>query len=251
MKKFSEITTGVFASGKGTRIRAITKNKLPKSMVLLAGKPLLYYTVKTLNDLGFDRPNLLVGYKKEIIKKYFKNKCNYIVQKKYLGTGNAAKIILQNIENKYKYLLIFQGDDSAFYKKETINKFMSDFLTKKPVISFMVTKSDDETIGRVATDKYGKIIKVIEKENITPEDLKKYKLVNTAGYLFDIAWMRKNILKLKKHFPKGEYYLPDLIKMAIVQKKEVIGYEIPTLEWYGINTPEQLQKANDLKNRKK
>jgi len=244
--ELKDIFVCVFAAGKGTRIREVSNNK-PKLMLLINDKPMCSYIIERLIDIGFQKPNILVGYKAEEIEKYFGKKCAYITQKKRLGTGHAAKTVLKNIPNNYKHLLVLQGDDSAFYKENTLNKFIHDYLNNNPVNSFMVTESNDLTVGRVQEDSNGNIVKVVEKEEMLPEDYKKYKLINAAGYLFNINWMRKNISKLKKHMPKGEYYLPDLIKMAILEKKKVIGFKIPNNEWFGVNTPEQLKQANRLK----
>jgi len=241
----SKICPVVLAAGKGTRIREVNKNKT-KVMLTLGARPMCSYILERLKKIGFTKPFIVIGHKSEQIKNYFNNSCNYILQTKRLGTGHAAKVILKNINNNYQSLMIFMGDDSAFYTEETLNKFILDFLKNKAVISFMVTTSNDKTVGRVVQDEKGNIVKVIEKEELIPEYYQKYKLVNTAGYLFDISWIRKNINKLEKHIPKGEYYLPDLIKIAIEQNEKVIGFKIPKNEWFGINTPEQYNLANKI-----
>lgn len=218
---FLNMKVGIFASGKGTRFREITKGKVPKCMVLLDGNPMISYVVNNLKTLGFDKPILVIGFLQDIVKEYFKDDVDYVQQNKCLGTGHAAKILLSSIKDKnIKYLLIFQGDDSAFYTKKVIKNFIDDFLRKKAVLSFMTVELRDPSgYGRVIRDEKSEVVEIIEKENLKKEH-EKFHEINAAGYIFNIAWMRKNMKKLKKHMPKGEYYLPDLIKLAISQKKK-------------------------------
>lgn len=245
--KYTNIYVGIFASGKGTRFREVVKNKCSKCMVDLGGKPMLSYIVETLDLTGFEKPTIVVGYKQKQIRDFFCDRVQYVVQSKRMGTGHAGKILLKSVKDKnIKYLMIFQGDDSAFYTQKIIRDFIDDFLDKKPVLSFMTVELDDPSgYGRVIRDKKGKITEIVEKENLKAEH-NKFNEINAAGYLFDITWMKKNIKKLKKHMPKGEYYLPDLIKLAISQKEKVIGYRIPQSNWVGVNTPEEYKRACEI-----
>jgi bifunctional UDP-N-acetylglucosamine pyrophosphorylase/glucosamine-1-phosphate N-acetyltransferase len=245
--KYKNISVGIFASGKGTRFREITKGKIPKCMVLLDKKPMVSYIVENLGCLGFKKPILLVGFLQDVVRGYFKDRVSYVVQGKCLGTGHAGKILLDSVKDKnIKYLMIFQGDDSAFYTTKVIRNFINDFLEKKAVLSFMTVELDDPSgYGRVIRNKKGEITEIIEKENLKKEHCK-FREINAAGYIFDIDWMRENIKKLTKHMPKGEYYLPDLIKIAIAQGEKVTGYKIPESNWVGVNTKEEYVRACKL-----
>ncbi len=242
--KYTNVCIGILASGKGTRFREVVGDTTSKCMVDLGGKPMLSYIVETLDLIGFEKPTIVVGYKQKQIRDFFCDRVQYVVQSKRMGTGHAGKILLNSVNDKnIKFLMIFQGDDSAFYTTKVIRNFINDFLEKKAVLSFMTVELDDPSgYGRVIRDKNKNVVEIIEKENLKPEHYQ-YREINAAGYLFDIAWMRKNIKKLKKHMPKGEYYLPDLIKLAISQKKKVIGYKIPQSNWVGVNTPEEYERA--------
>ncbi len=86
----------ILAAGEGKRLRPITSSR-PKPMIPLLGKPLLEHTILGLKKAGIDQILLIVGYKQEIIKKYFQKASHqlevnieYITQEEYLGTAHAA-----------------------------------------------------------------------------------------------------------------------------------------------------------------
>jgi len=102
----------VLAGGKGTRLRGMVKDRA-KPMAMVAGKPFLEYILKKLEDNGFRRVVLSVGYKYESIIEYFgyrygKIQLIYTLEEKPLGTGGGIVLGLQ--ETKNPNVLIINGD---------------------------------------------------------------------------------------------------------------------------------------------
>ena len=91
----------IFCGGKGERLKPIT-NFIPKPMIKIADKPLLEHIILRAKEDGFYNFVVSVFYKKEIIKRYFKNgknlgvKISYIEEKKPLGTAGALGLIKKN-----------------------------------------------------------------------------------------------------------------------------------------------------------
>ena len=114
----------ILAGGLGTRLRSVVSD-VPKPMAMINDKPFLYYLLNTLNNQGFNKVILAVGYKKEVIEDYFKNqfkniKIVYSVEDQPLGTGGAIKKALDYVDESYAY--IFNGDtffDIDFSKFKT------------------------------------------------------------------------------------------------------------------------------------
>ena len=75
-------------------MRPLTLTK-PKTMVPVAGKPIIQYNVEALKEAGIEDITMVVGYRAEVIKNYFQDgswlgvKINYIDQKERLGTAHA------------------------------------------------------------------------------------------------------------------------------------------------------------------
>jgi len=195
-------------------------------------------------DLGKSR--LKPANPKKIINNGYKN-C-------YATNINCSQPLLTNIN----LVLILQGDDSAFYKTKTLEKIFEKHLREKAVLTFVTTHLPDaKNLGRVIRDKNNNVIDIVEKENMTSE-LEKFNEINCGAYLFNLDWGTRAIKKIKKHLKDGkEYPLPDIIKIALLDShfrgersphlgsgsSGVIAYEIPSSEWRGINSPEQLKLA--------
>lgn len=101
----------VLAAGKGIRMRPLTE-KVPKVMVKLKGKPILERILEKLVEVGIEEVELIVGYKKEVIEKYFGNefrgvKLNYFVQPEQVGTANAISLVEGYVKGNF---LVMNGD---------------------------------------------------------------------------------------------------------------------------------------------
>ena len=96
MTKEKETIIIILAAGKGTRMNS----DLPKVLHLLNDKPLLAHVLDTSSMIKPKQVIVVVGYKKEMIIKYFKSKdMIFVEQKKQQGTADAIKYCLPNIEN--------------------------------------------------------------------------------------------------------------------------------------------------------
>lgn len=102
------------AGGKGTRLRAITNDEIPKPMVPVAGKPILQHQIETLRDQGITHLILVVGHLGEKIRHHFGNGTNFGVKIQYiqedvpLGTAGALAL-LPDLMNGQEFFLVF-GD---------------------------------------------------------------------------------------------------------------------------------------------
>lgn len=101
------------AGGKGTRLSSITKNRIPKPMVLIDGKPLLQWQVERLRDNGITRILIVIGFLGYHIREYFQDgskygvHITYFVEKEPLGTAGAFYEIEEKLEEEF--FLVF-GD---------------------------------------------------------------------------------------------------------------------------------------------
>ncbi len=234
----------ILAAGKGTRMNKGKPSLYPKALYPISNKPMVSYIINTLKKIGIKKPILIIGYKADLVKKEFKDGCNYVLQKKRLGTAHAARLGIEKVPFSTKYILILQADDSAFYKPKTLKSFIKNHIDKKAKISFLTTHIPGvKDIGRIIRDKNNNVIKIVEKDNLTPKQ-EKIDEVNCGCYLADAVWLKKNIKKIKRTYKGGkEYPLPDIIKIALSSGDKVVAYEIDRSEWKGVNTLEQLKEA--------
>ena len=191
----------ILAAGLGTRMGKLTKNT-PKPMLKIGNKNLLELKIESLPS-QVDEVILIVGYKSEIIKKYFKNnfhgkKITYIEDTELKGTANALWKAKKILKNKF---LVMMGDD--IYCKTSIIDCM-----QNPISICVKNAKENEDGSRI----------ILENNKLVGYSLKK-----ESGLLFTgLYCLTKDIFRYKpvKLKTKDEYGLPQtLLKLA--QKKEI------------------------------
>lgn len=107
-------TAVIQAGGKGTRLRELTRDIVPKPMLRMNGKPMLEWQIRCLKEYGITHLLIIIGYLGEIIRDYFKDgsdygiKIEYIEETEPLGSAGSLYYLKNRIENK-NFLLVF-GD---------------------------------------------------------------------------------------------------------------------------------------------
>ena len=238
-------TAIVLAAGEGTRM----KSGVPKILRKIAGRPMIAYTLQNLREARIGNIVVVIGYKKRDVKDFLRGATTFATQDKPLGTGHATKRGLAKV--KYgKEVLVLNGDDSFFYKPETINKVLSSHKTKDAKVTFVtLIRQDPEGLGRIVRDKKGNLLAIVEEKDAT-DTQRKIKEVNDGLYVFNRVWLEKNLPKVQKSHVSGEYYLVDLIEIALGQKDEVNVYRLKdSSEWLGVNTQEHLRQAEQRMNK--
>ena len=238
----------VLSAGKGTRLGCVDK---PKVMLEIGGKPIVSYLVETLKSMGLEREQicLVVGFCKEKVIEYFDGKTIYAEQKELLGTAHAAYTGIIALPKNITQVLVMNGDDSAFYTKETLEKFMQAHAESGAVLSLLSVELEDPTMyGRIVHDENG-TAHIIEKEYLTDEQ-KKISETSTGTFCFNRAWFEKIFPTMPKMIKINEFGLPTTFSVANEQGEKIRVVKLENdSEWFGINTMEELEKANELKNK--
>jgi bifunctional UDP-N-acetylglucosamine pyrophosphorylase/glucosamine-1-phosphate N-acetyltransferase len=100
-----------------------------------------------------------------------------------------------------------------------------------------------ENFGRILRNDRGEVLRIVEKKDATEEELK-IKEVNPGYYCFRVDWLKENIEKLENKNAQGEFYLTDLIGLAMSQGLSIKAIKIKNpFEGIGVNSPEQLKLA--------
>ncbi|MFA5211458.1 MAG: sugar phosphate nucleotidyltransferase [Patescibacteria group bacterium] len=240
----------ILAAGKGTRLNCVD---IPKVMKEIGGRPIVSYTVETLQKMNFTDKQicLVVGFQREKVKEFFSDKVSYATQEEQKGTAHAAFVGISSLPKDIETVLILNGDDSAFYKAETLEKIIEHHLKNSNILTLLSVKLPQPgDLGRIVRHENGDI-EIIEKEYFT-EEQKKINEINTNTFVFNRKWFEEMFPKMPMLRKLGEYGLPTVLAMAREQKKK---YEVICLEnsneWFGINNPEQLAEADQRKKQEK
>ena len=240
MKNFAAL---VLAAGKGTRLASGAPSPKPKVLYELAGKPMVLYTLDILKKIGLEEIVIVVGHKASDVVKIAGKSFKFAVQEKRLGTGHAVKIGLERVSADRTQVIVLNGDDSAFYKVGTIKKVIDKHIGKGNTITFVsLEPADPKGLGRVVR-KSGKVVGIVEEKAATAQQ-RKIKEVNDGVYIFRRDWLEDNLPKIKKS-AVGEYYLVDLVSLAVLQEQKVDAFKLSdSSEWLGVNTPKELAAAD-------
>lgn len=185
----------ILAGGKGTRLKSVLPD-LPKPMAPINGKPFLVYQLKYLQNNGIDSIVLSVGYKWQVIRKYFGDQyknihLKYSIEKEPLGTGGAIKQALTMINGEE--VIILNGD--TYFPVNISHLFK--YHTKKSSEITVALKFLQETnrFGNILMNSNNRIIKFFEKVNFGDV------LINGGIYIVSKKIFKK-IDKIKFSFEK-------------------------------------------------
>jgi len=233
----------ILAAGKGKRLNSTTLNKV---MLPLGGKPMIAYTVKTLKKTGFETIIIVIGHAKESIIDYFQDTVIYAEQEQALGTAQAAGCALNVLPDNVSSVFIVYGDDSYVYPPELVAKLINNHRDKKADLTLLTIElSNPDGIGRIIRDKQGQIISVVEEKDASDEQ-KKITEVNAGCYVIQKEFLKKFLPLVPKNSITEEYYLTDLVKLAVDHHRTVEAVRGGRITWRGVNTPEQLIEAQKI-----
>lgn len=223
----------ILAAGKGTRMRST----LPKVLQPLAGRPLLGHVIETAKKLNAANIITIYGHGGNLVQQAFaQENVEWVEQAEQLGTGHAVKVTLPVLPTD-GVSLILSGDVPCI-TEATLKKLLQ--ASAETGIGIVTLTVDDATgYGRIVR-KNGEIQAIIEHKDANDEQ-RKIKEFNTGIYCVNNAKLHEWLPKLSNENAQGEYYLTDIIAMAIADGLSVASVE-PELafEVEGVNDRVQL-----------
>lgn len=239
----------VLAGGLGKRMGG----DAPKALVPLRGKPLISYLLDSIEQSKVsDTPVIVVGKKADMVKKVLGSSYWYILQREQLGTAHAVLVCKDELAGKYENIVVLYGDH-PMVSAEVIRKLVEHHGITGATISLMTVDVSDFKewrqpfygYGRIIRDHKGVIHSIVELKDCT-EEQKSITEVNPNFFCFNAVWLWENIENINNQNAQKEYYLTDLLAMAISQRKKVVDINVDPKTAIGVNTPEQLAIAEGL-----
>ncbi len=233
-----KINVVILAAGKGTRMVS-TK---PKVLHQLAGKPLLKHVIDCAKLLNPAKIIVIHGYGGEEVQENFKDeKIVWVEQKEQLGTGHAVLQAKPYLDNGAKCLILL-GDVPLINLKEC-----NELIKQHCDLSILtVIRNDPSGYGRIIRDISGNVLEIVEQKDASPEHIK-IKEVNTGIMALEVDKLSYWIDKITNHNAQNEYYLTDLVKLAVNEGCKV-GILITEEEYSveGINSQNDLAKLERI-----
>ena len=225
------IASIILAAGQGTRMRS----KLPKVLHSLVGKPMVWHALRIVEGLS-DLPSVVVvGYKAEDVQAAVPGMAEFAIQEEQLGTGHAVASAKTKLEGKADTILVTFADMPLLRKESLETLIAIHQKSDSPVTMTSFIGDPGSAFGRVVRDQEGKVAEIVEKAVATPEQLE-IREYNVSAYCFTADWLWEAL----EHIPlsaKGEYYLTDVVGLAIQD-----GYPVESLV---LSDPDEAIGPND------
>ena len=241
------LATVVLAAGEGTRL----KSRLSKLLHPLAGKPIARYALDTALTLGADQTVFVVGKDGQEIRQVLgEDGIQYVYQLERKGTGHAAMQAREALEGRSDLVLVFYGD-MPLLKAETLQHLVDNQLRGRTAVTILTLVSDDSMgFGRIIRGEDGRVLAVVEEKVCTPEQLA-IKEINCGVYCFDAHWLWAQIDQIPLNPVKQEYFLTDMVGIAVADGKRVEAIVSDDLdEAIGINNRIHLARSEAVVRRR-
>jgi len=230
----------IMAAGKGSRMKSDT----PKVLHKICGKEMLYYSTKEAGRISDDISVIVYHQAKRVeeeIKSDFPD-VNVIVQDhdNFPGTGGAVKAA--NPQNEK--VLVLNGD-MPLVTADSLKPF---FNTDSDVVLSTFVLEDPHGYGRVITAG-NQVEKVVEDKDATLEE-KKIRRVNAGVYLFNKSFLDEFLPLLSNENAQNEYYITELIELAIRAGKKVSFVDVDEDIFMGVNSKKELSTAEEIMQRR-
>ncbi len=229
----------VLAAGKGTRMRS----DLPKVLHRLAGKPLLGHVIDTAKQLGTGQICVVYGFGGEAVPQaQSDDKLTFVLQAEQKGTGHAVQQALPQLAESGVTLVLY--GDVPLTRAQTLQPLVAAAQAGKLGL-LTVILPDPAGYGRIVRVD-GKVTRIVEHKDADDAE-RQICEVNTGILAVATARLKTWIARLNNDNAQGEYYLTDIIAMAVADGVAVETHQ-PADAWevLGVNSKAQLAQLERI-----
>jgi len=223
----------ILAAGKGTRM----KSAKPKVLQTLAGKPLLTHVLDTCAQLAMQKTIVVYGFGGDQVQTAMNDYAlTWVEQTEQLGTGHAVKVTLDELPKDGKSLILY--GDVPLVSAETLKQL--EMSNHQGMSMLTLTVDNPFGLGRIKRDEQGNILAIVEQKDATAHE-QAIQEINSGIYCVDNALLHKYLPNLSNDNAQQEYYLTDIVKMAVADGIEIAAIEpAQDFEIEGVNDRQQL-----------
>ena len=231
----------VLAAGKGTRM----VSDLPKVLFPLRGKTLIARAVSSATAAFGQPPIVVVGLMSEDVRAACGPGVRFATQVQQLGTGHAVKVAADSAQSITADSVAVMYGDMPLLPAEMMMALAAARARSGAAIAMLTLLADNPRgFGRIVRDAGGAVTAIVEEVAATPEQLRIREL-NVGVYCFDAAWLWPALERIQPNLRKGEYFLTDLVEIAVADGRQVVAIASEDAEAFiGINTRADLADAD-------
>lgn len=239
-------TAVILAAGAGTRM----KSKTPKVLHKVCGKPMVMHVVEQARLAGTGNIVVVVGHKAEQVQKTLEDQdLKFAVQKEQLGTGHAVMEAVSFIPDEGSSFVLC--GDTPLITAETLKKFADYHESRNDAVTVLTARLENPYgYGRIIRGDGDQLLRIVEQKDADSAE-QAVNEVNAGMYCFQNTFLKSHIGKLSNENAQQEYYITDLIAMAVESGAGAGAYTVEDAdEIMGVNQRIQLSHAVSLMRRR-
>ena len=228
----SALNIVILAAGKGTRMYS----EKPKVLHALAGKPLVQHVLDCAVALQPQQVCVVYGHGGEAVPQAVcQYEARFVLQEPQLGTGHAVQQAMPHLANNGNTLVLY--GDVPLIQLGTLHRMLQ---AGDGLVLLTVDLDNPAGYGRIVRNEQGDVLGIVEEKDASPGQ-REIREVNTGILLAPTGKLREWLANLRNDNAQGEYYLTDIVGMAVQQGIAVHTVQ-PAHEWeiHGVNSKAQL-----------
>ncbi|MDN5343970.1 MAG: bifunctional UDP-N-acetylglucosamine pyrophosphorylase / glucosamine-phosphate N-acetyltransferase [Clostridia bacterium] len=227
----SDTVAVILAAGQGKRMRS----RQPKVLHRVAGRCLLEHVLAATREAGIKNSVIVIGHGAAEVKAALGPEQTYAWQEEQLGTGHALAQARQAAGGA-ESILVLCGD-TPLIRPATIASLVKEHQATGAVATVLTACLDDPAgYGRIIRDEQGRVRAIVEERDAAPAE-RAINEINTGIYCFTASFLWPALAQLRPDNNQGEYYLTDVIALAVNQ-----GLAVQAL---ACDDPEEILGVND------
>jgi len=224
----------ILAAGQGTRMRS----RLPKVLHPLAGRPLLAHVLDAAHALGAEQVCVVFGHGGEAVPQALASAdCTWVEQAEQHGTGHALMQAMPWLAEVDRVLVLY--GDVPLIDPTTLRRLLE--AAEHTELGLLTVRLEHPSgYGRILRDADGRVVRIVEEKDATPEE-RLIREINTGFLVGQRARLADWLGRIGRDNAQGEYYLTDVIALAVQDGVEVASAQPASREEVaGINDRIQL-----------
>ncbi|MFA5596889.1 MAG: bifunctional UDP-N-acetylglucosamine diphosphorylase/glucosamine-1-phosphate N-acetyltransferase GlmU [Pusillimonas sp.] len=227
----------ILAAGLGKRMQS----SLPKVLHPVAGKPMLAHVIENARMLEPARIVVVVGHGADAVKAAFANEAglDFVLQSPQQGTGHAVMQAEPLLDTDPQSVTLVLYGDVPMVQSNTLRNLLDACGGGVAVLTEKL--ADPSGYGRIVRNGSGQVQRIVEHKDATSEELT-IREVNTGILAAPTGRLKHWLSQLRNDNAQGEYYLTDVIGMAVAEGVSV-GAAHPSASWETLGVNSRVQQA--------